>query len=58
MSKSNEILYIVMVTYKVDIVKPVLRGHIWDKEKWPYRTDDLLKRGSIHMKCSDRTRKR
>ena len=24
-------------------VKPVLRGHIWDKEKWPYKTGDLLK---------------
>jgi hypothetical protein len=33
-------------------VKPVLRGHLWDKEKvvvsgrWP------LKRGAIHMKFS------
>ena len=26
------------------IVKPVLRGHLWDR--WP------LKRGSIHMKFS------
>jgi len=38
------------ITFKV--VKPVLRGHLWDKDKvalwdrWP------LKRGSIHMKCS------
>ena len=24
-------------------VKPVLRGHLWDKEKWPYKTGDLLK---------------
>jgi hypothetical protein len=23
-------------------VKPVLRGHLWDKEKWPYTTGDLL----------------
>jgi hypothetical protein len=25
------------------IVKPVLRGHLGDKEKWPYKTGDLLK---------------
>ena len=26
-------------------VKPVLRGHLWDKEKekWSLKTDDLLK---------------
>jgi len=24
-------------------VKPVLRGHFWDKEKWPHKTSDLLK---------------
>ena len=24
-------------------VKPVLRGHIWNKEKWSIKTDDLLK---------------
>jgi hypothetical protein len=24
-------------------VKPVLRGHFWDKEKRPYKTGDLLK---------------
>ena len=24
-------------------VKPVLRGHMWDNEKWPYNTGDLLK---------------
>ena len=24
------------------IVKPVLRGHLWNKEKWPYKTGDLL----------------
>ena len=24
-------------------VKPVLRGHLWDKEKWPYKSGDLLK---------------
>ena len=26
------------------VVKPVLRGHLWDKERvWPYKTGDLLK---------------
>ena len=24
-------------------VKPVLRGDLWDKEMWPYKTGDLLK---------------
>ena len=24
-------------------VKLVLRGHIWDKKKWSYKTGDLLK---------------
>jgi hypothetical protein len=24
-------------------VKPVLRGHHWDREKWPFKTGDLLK---------------
>jgi hypothetical protein len=28
-------------------VKSVLRGHLWDKKKWPYKTVDLL-RGSIN----------
>jgi hypothetical protein len=27
----------------LNTVKPVLRGHPWDKEKWPYKTGDLLK---------------
>jgi hypothetical protein len=34
------------------IVKPVLRGHLWNKEKWPYKTGDLLNE-IFH----DRTRK-
>jgi hypothetical protein len=25
-----------------NIVKPVLRGHLWDKEKWPSKTSDIL----------------
>jgi len=24
-------------------VKPVLRGHPWDKENWSFKTGDLLK---------------
>jgi hypothetical protein len=24
-------------------LKPVLRGRIWDKEKWSYKTGDLVK---------------
>jgi len=45
--------------YILYTVKPVLKGHLWDKEKvviqdrWPF------KRGSIHMDCfDDKTRKR
>jgi hypothetical protein len=33
--------------------KPVLSGHLWDKEKWSlYNRWPLKKRGSIHMKLS------
>ena len=28
-------------------VKPVLRGHLWDKEKWSFKTGDLLKEVQI-----------
>ena len=31
-------------------VKPVLRGHFWDKEKMVFQNRWPLKRGSIHMK--------
>jgi hypothetical protein len=24
-------------------VKPVLRGHLWDKKKWSFKTGDILK---------------
>jgi hypothetical protein len=27
----------------MEIVKPVLRGHLWDKERWSFKTGDLLK---------------
>jgi len=26
-----------------DTVKVVLKGHLWDKKKWSYKTGDLLK---------------
>jgi len=28
---------------KIYTVKPVLRGHLRDKVKWPYKTGDILK---------------
>ena len=33
-------------------VKPVFRGHLWDKEQMVSQYKWSLKRGSIHMKCS------
>ena len=33
-------------------VKPVLRGHLWDKKKGPYKNSKPLKRVSIRIKCS------
>ena len=45
-------IYIQMyIIYIQCTVKPVLRSHLWDKNKWSYKTGDLL-RGSIHMKFS------
>jgi hypothetical protein len=32
--------------------KPVLRGHLWDKEKCFFKTGDLSNRGSMHMNFS------
>jgi hypothetical protein len=34
------------------IVKPVVRGHLWNKEKVALQDRWSLKRGSIHMKFS------
>jgi hypothetical protein len=34
------------------IVKPVLRVHLWKKEKWPYKTGDLLK--EVQLICHDK----
>ena len=36
--------YVMIIT-----VKPVLRGHLWDKEKVALKDRWPLKRGSIHM---------
>jgi hypothetical protein len=41
-----------IILYILYIVKPVLRGRLWNKEKWPYKTGDLLNE-IFH----DRTRK-
>jgi len=35
---ANGILIFIFCT-----VKPVLRGRLWDKVMWPYKTGDLLK---------------
>ena len=32
------------------MVKPVLKGHLWARNKWPYKTGDLIKKVSIHIK--------
>ena len=43
------LIFILEVEQKRNTVKPVLRGHLWDKVifstkiKWPYKTGDLLK---------------
>jgi len=29
-------------SFRTNTVKPVLRGHLWDKENWPYKTGGLL----------------
>ena len=42
----------IYILYIVYIVKPVLRGHLWDKEKVVFQERWPLKRGSIHMKFS------
>ena len=30
-------------------LKPVLRGRIWDKEKWSYKTGDLVRGAMIFL---------
>ena len=31
-----------MTECKKYIVKPVIIGHLWNNERWPYKTGDLL----------------
>ena len=38
-------------------VKSVLRGQLWDKEKWLYMTGDLLKEVQLYEIFHDKTRK-
>ena len=45
-SSSNKTYFVTVRDVGECTVKPVLRGHLWDKIKWP------LNRGSIHMKSS------
>ena len=35
--------FCMLIVTKQKTVKPVLRGHLWNKEKWPYKISDLLK---------------
>ena len=39
----KRVLLISVITYIGNTVKPVLRGHLSDKEKLSYKTGDLLK---------------
>ena len=41
-----------MFNLVVYTVNPVLRGHLWDKEKMAIYDRSPLKRGSIHIKFS------
>jgi hypothetical protein len=41
------VLFIVCIQYTV---KTVLRGHLWNKDKWPCKIGDLLK--EVHVKFS------
>ena len=38
----NPIPYLTYYMSVFHTVKPVLRGHLWDKEKWSFKTGDLL----------------
>ena len=50
----NVPIYYIEETYTV---KPVLRGHLREKQKVIFYDRLPLKRGSIHINFSDRTRK-
>jgi hypothetical protein len=38
-----------MISLNISIVKPVLRGHHWDKEKVAYKTREFVKEDSSHI---------
>ena len=44
------IIECVQFSMRVSTVKPVLKGHIWDKVKMALYDRGPLRRGSIHMK--------
>jgi hypothetical protein len=39
-----------LATEHLYTVKPVLRGHLWDKKKVVFKDGETFKRVSIHMK--------
>ena len=41
--QSNMFRIIHVCNQHIHVVKPVLRGHLWDKDKWPYKTGDVSK---------------
>ena len=43
-SWKEEIKFTKLKPYIKYTVKPVLRGHLWVKEKWSFKTGDLLKK--------------
>ena len=47
----NVISIIIIANYLIT-VKPVLRGHLWDKKKVVFNDRWPLKRGAIHLKFS------
>jgi hypothetical protein len=42
-SSLTSLMEVFLVSVNRSTIKPVLRGHRWDKEKWPCKTGDLLK---------------
>jgi hypothetical protein len=48
---AGESIFIACTNHQ-DIVKPVLRGHLWDKEKVVFQDRWPFKRDSVHMKIS------
>ena len=57
MSTCSLLLITLRLQNQMYIGKPVLRGHLWDKEKWPYKTGDLLKDVQFMWNFYDITKK-